>query len=109
VLVAAALVGVFGGGIALGSILSERRAPPVVAAAPPVIFIVDAAVATVEVTDAGSDAGDAGDAAAIVDANVAEHVVPKPIVRVIRPPPVDAESTSRPTRLSGDDADAPLP
>lgn len=109
VLVAAAIIGVFGGGIILGSVLSERRNPPPIAAsvAPPIIFVVDAAVTNTVVTDAG--AIDAGDAAPLVDANVPDHVVPKPIVRVVRPPPVDAEPAIRPTRVSVDDADAPLP
>ncbi|MEO6576066.1 MAG: hypothetical protein ABIP89_19585, partial [Polyangiaceae bacterium] len=109
VLLTATVAGVFGGGIVLGGILNERgwRASAAVAVAPPVIFVVDASTTNVGIISSLADAGDAGDASAIVDADVPEHAVPKAVVRVVRPP-VDA-GPPRPTRLSVDDADAPLP
>jgi serine/threonine protein kinase len=113
-LVAAAMIGTLAGGIMLGGFLSEnnRRDFPAAVVAPPVIFV-DAAVALPAIPEPSTlagDAGDAGDDAHIADANVPERVVPKPIVRVVRPPPVvEPDSSTRPTRLSAADADAPPP
>lgn len=109
-LVAASIIGTFAGGLTLGGFLSEtHRRESLASTNPPPVIFVDASVALVTAISEPSTLTDAGDAARIVDANVPDRVSPKPIVRVVVRPPVESESSTRPTRVSADDADAPVP